>query len=83
MKEEITNKKDKFSKMDTDELIKIIKMLTIEIDGGRGLPVPRWNGWSDKIMRQFIRFCYRNLKEGYIARVELVKAFEKDNNNLQ
>jgi hypothetical protein len=70
------NKKDRYSHLDYHELAKIIKMLTTEIDGGRGLPIPRW---SAKIMRQFIRFCYRNLKEEYIAKIEIINSFNNKN----
>jgi hypothetical protein len=69
------SKKDKFSNMNSKQLAKIIKMLTIEIDGGRGIPIP--SSWSEKIKRQFIRFCYRNLKEVFIAKVEVVNSFDE------
>jgi hypothetical protein len=75
------NKKDKFSSMDRDELTRVIKMLTMEINGNRGLAIPRYNSWSEKNMRQFIRFLYRNLKEEYIAKVEVVNSFDKDEVN--
>ena len=71
------NKKDKFSKMNSKELADIIKMLTMEIDGGRGLPIPRYNSWSEKTMRQFIRYLYCNLKEEVIAKVEIVNSFKE------
>ena len=70
--------KDQFSQMDERELIKIIKKLTQDgINNGHGLPIVQ-DGWSahcnfnDKQMRQFIRFCYRNLKPEYIAKVEVL-----------
>lgn len=83
MKKNPLNKKDKFSNMDSKELTKIIKMLTIELDGNRGLPVPRYHAWSEKTMRQFIRWCYRNLKEEYIAKVEVADSFDQDKNNIR
>lgn len=67
--------KDKFSQMSERELIKIIKKLTQDgINNNLGLPMNTYRnyGWSDKTMRQFIRFCYRNLKPEYIAKVEVL-----------
>jgi len=74
------NKKDRFSYMDKDELAKIIKKLTVEIDGNRGIPIPRW---SEKTMRQFVRFLYRNLKEEYIAKVEVAYSFDNIENQVK
>jgi len=76
------NKKDKFSRMDRQELANVIKMLTAEIDGGRGLPIPRYS-WSEKTMRQFVRFLYRNLKEGYVARAEVTNALKKETEKME
>lgn len=75
MKRDNPKEKDDFSNMSSDELNKIIKMLTMEIDGGRGLPIP---SWSLKIKRQFIRYLYRNLNSVYIAKVRLVDNFNKE-----
>jgi hypothetical protein len=72
---EIINKKDELSNLTDLELNNIIKTLTMEIDGGRGLPLPRW---SEKIKRQFIRYLYRNLKEESIAKFKLVDSFSKE-----
>ena len=75
------NIKDRFSKMDKSQLVKVIKMLTVEIDGGRGLPAP--HRWSEKIMRQFIRYLYRNLKEPFIAKVEIVESLDQEKNKVR
>lgn len=78
------NKKDRFSYMDKDELAKIIKKLTVEIDGNRGIPIPRYKiFWNEKTMRQFVRFLYRNLKEEYIAKVEVAYSFDNIENQVK
>jgi hypothetical protein len=75
---------DRWSRMGAKELGAEIRKITMSCNGGKGLSIPQsWqfaDEWAERNMRDFLRFLYENLKETYIAKVQIMDGMEKEQN---
>ena len=74
--------KDKWSRISGKDLHREIRKITMSCNNGKGLSIPQsWlfaDEWVERQMRDFLRFLYENLKETYIAKVQIMDGMEKE-----
>lgn len=83
VKEKPKGVRDKWSKLYREDLIKEIRKITMACNNGKGMSIPQsWQfggtEWEERQMRDFLRFLYANLKETYIAKVQVLDGLEKE-----